>query len=139
MLPVSSAGGKVTPFNETLFTSTSAVCVTGLVLHDTATYWSAFGQSGTVEKQVVVGFDTIYGEKEDGTFEISALNFQSDIDIAGSVYISHELLPASVTAGFSGDTFASVKVYTDSTKNTLLKEFAESASTINPILCHSRQ
>ncbi len=45
MLPVSSAGGKVTPFNETLFTSTSAVCVTGLVLHDTATYWSAFGQS----------------------------------------------------------------------------------------------
>ena len=36
--------GLATPFFEALFTSTSAVCVTGLVLHDTATYWSAFGQ-----------------------------------------------------------------------------------------------
>ena len=45
MLPISSKGGSVTPFNEALFTSTSAVCVTGLVVQDTATYWSAFGQS----------------------------------------------------------------------------------------------
>lgn len=44
MLPVSSSGGNATPFLEALFTSTSAVCVTGLVLHDTAAYWSAFGQ-----------------------------------------------------------------------------------------------
>ncbi len=29
---------------DALFTSTSAVCVTGLVVHDTGTYWSAFGQ-----------------------------------------------------------------------------------------------
>ncbi|MBQ7596834.1 MAG: Trk family potassium uptake protein [Clostridia bacterium] len=45
MLPVSSQSRVVTPFNEALFTSTSAVCVTGLVVHDTATYWSLFGQS----------------------------------------------------------------------------------------------
>lgn len=44
MLPFSSREGMITPFSEALFTSTSAVCVTGLVLHDTATYWSAFGQ-----------------------------------------------------------------------------------------------
>ena len=44
MLPVSNREGTVTPFLDALFTSTSAVCVTGLVLHDTATYWSAFGQ-----------------------------------------------------------------------------------------------
>lgn len=44
MLPVSSKAGIITPFNEALFTSTSAVCVTGLVVHDTATYWSWFGQ-----------------------------------------------------------------------------------------------
>ena len=44
MLPVSSAAGQATPFMEALFTSTSAVCVTGLVVHDTATYWSGFGQ-----------------------------------------------------------------------------------------------
>lgn len=44
MLPVSSRSGSTTPFNEALFTSTSAVCVTGLVVRDTATYWSTFGQ-----------------------------------------------------------------------------------------------
>ena len=44
MLPVSSADGIVTPFDEALFTSTSAVCVTGLVVQDTGSYWSGFGQ-----------------------------------------------------------------------------------------------
>ena len=45
MLPISSAQGNFTPFHEALFTSTSAVCVTGLVIHDTGTYWSYFGKS----------------------------------------------------------------------------------------------
>lgn len=45
MLPVSSQAGVVTPFLQALFTSTSAVCVTGLVVYDTATYWSSFGQT----------------------------------------------------------------------------------------------
>ena len=44
MLPFSSRSGLATPFSDALFTSTSAVCVTGLIIHDTATYWSAFGQ-----------------------------------------------------------------------------------------------
>jgi trk system potassium uptake protein TrkH len=45
MLPVSSAAGLWTPLSEALFTSTSAVCVTGLVVHDTMTYWSVFGKT----------------------------------------------------------------------------------------------
>jgi trk system potassium uptake protein TrkH len=44
MLPVSSADGHSTPFLTSFFTSTSAVCVTGLVVVDTGTYWSTFGQ-----------------------------------------------------------------------------------------------
>ena len=43
-LPVSQAEGLRTPFHEALFTSASAVCVTGLVLHDTMLYWSLFGK-----------------------------------------------------------------------------------------------
>ena len=43
-LPLSSRSGDFTPFGDALFTATSAVCVTGLVVRDTATYWSAFGQ-----------------------------------------------------------------------------------------------
>ena len=45
MLPISTTAGCVTPFNETLFTATSAVCVTGLVVQDTGSYWSGFGQT----------------------------------------------------------------------------------------------
>ena len=47
MLPFASKSGEVTPFSDALFTATSAVCVTGLVVQDTATYWSIFGQ-GTI-------------------------------------------------------------------------------------------
>jgi len=45
MLPVSARGGAATPFADALFTATSAVCVTGLVVYDTASHWSAFGQA----------------------------------------------------------------------------------------------
>ena len=45
MLPISTAGRNVTPFHEALFTATSAVCVTGLVVQDTGSYWSGFGQA----------------------------------------------------------------------------------------------
>lgn len=44
MMPISSRTHQVTPFIDALFTSTSAVCVTGLVVRDTAMYWSYFGQ-----------------------------------------------------------------------------------------------
>lgn len=45
MLPISSREGNPTSFGDALFTSTSAVCVTGLIVEDTATYWSYFGQA----------------------------------------------------------------------------------------------
>ena len=45
MLPFSSRAGVATPFSDALFTATSAVCVTGLVVYDTAAYWSVFGQT----------------------------------------------------------------------------------------------
>ena len=45
MLPVSSADGTAAPFVNTLFTATSATCITGLVVYDTATQWSFFGQA----------------------------------------------------------------------------------------------
>ena len=43
-LPMSSKAGEFTSFPNALFTSTSAVCVTGLAVVDTGTYWSSFGQ-----------------------------------------------------------------------------------------------
>lgn len=54
MLPWATKSRVHTPFIEALFTSTSAVCVTGLVVHDTATYWSAFGQ-GVILTLIQIG------------------------------------------------------------------------------------
>ncbi len=45
MLPLSSANGRPASVDEALFTATSAVCVTGLVVRDTAVGWSPFGQA----------------------------------------------------------------------------------------------
>ncbi len=44
-LPLSSRAAGGTGFLDCLFTATSAVCVTGLVVRDTASYWSPFGQA----------------------------------------------------------------------------------------------
>jgi len=43
-LPIASQDGQGAGLLRALFTATSAVCVTGLVVVDTATYWSLFGQ-----------------------------------------------------------------------------------------------
>lgn len=43
-LPIASQSGESIGLLNALFTATSAVCVTGLVMVDTATYWSLFGQ-----------------------------------------------------------------------------------------------
>jgi len=43
-LPISSASGARMPFVDALFTSTSAVCVTGLIINDTPKAFSGFGQ-----------------------------------------------------------------------------------------------
>jgi potassium uptake TrkH family protein len=44
MLPVSRAAEGHAPFTAALFTATSAVCVTGLIVVDTPSYWSGFGE-----------------------------------------------------------------------------------------------
>ena len=45
MLPFATNDPGGAPFLDALFTATSATCVTGLVVQDTALYWSPFGQA----------------------------------------------------------------------------------------------
>ncbi|WP_432124127.1 TrkH family potassium uptake protein [Streptomyces sp. C10-9-1] len=54
VLPQSSQDGGATGLVTALFTSTSAVCVTGLVVVDTGTYWSGFGE-GVILALIQVG------------------------------------------------------------------------------------
>lgn len=44
-MPISTNSGQSVNFIDALFTATSAVCVTGLVVFDTNVVWSAFGQT----------------------------------------------------------------------------------------------
>ena len=62
MLPFARAGGAGgAPFITALFTATSAVCVTGLIVQDTATYWSAFGHAVILVLIQVGGFGIMSG------------------------------------------------------------------------------
>ena len=54
LLPFASVHEGPTPFLTALFTATSAVCVTGLTVVDTGTYWSGFGQ-GTILFLIQIG------------------------------------------------------------------------------------
>lgn len=53
-LPIATSTGERAPLPDALFTATSAVCVTGLVTVDTATYWSPFGE-GVITVAIKLG------------------------------------------------------------------------------------
>lgn len=59
MLPAATAGPESASFLTAAFTSTSSVCVTGLIVVDTATYWSHFGQVVIMALIQVGGFGII--------------------------------------------------------------------------------
>ena len=53
-LPFATRDGQGAPFFDALFTAVSATCVTGLVVRDTAAYWSGFGQ-GVILTLIQIG------------------------------------------------------------------------------------
>jgi trk system potassium uptake protein len=61
LLPVSAASGTGAPFLVALFNATSAVCVTGLIVVDTPTYWSGFGQGVIMVLFQIGGFGIMTG------------------------------------------------------------------------------
>ncbi len=61
LLPASAASGTGAPFLVALFTATSAVCVTGLIVVDTPTYWSGFGQGVIMVLFQIGGFGIMTG------------------------------------------------------------------------------
>ncbi|ABO50144.1 potassium uptake protein, TrkH family [Desulforamulus reducens MI-1] len=105
-LPVASASGQPTDFLTALFTSTSAVCVTGLVVVDTGTYWSTFGQvviisliqvGGLGFMTMAVLFWLILGRKV--TFRERLLIQQSlnVIDLSGIIKLAKQVIVLTLT------------------------------------------
>ncbi len=60
LLPVSTADGGRPPVLTAMFTATSALTVTGLVVENTASYWSGFGQAVILALIQVGGFGIMF-------------------------------------------------------------------------------
>lgn len=116
MMPFATRDGGGASFMDALFTATSAVCVTGLVVQDTATYWTVFGQGVillliqiggmgvvTVAVAVFVASGKRIGLKERSTMQeaISANHVGGIIRLTGFIVkaaVCFELLGAIVMA-----------------------------------------
>ena len=114
MLPFATREGKGASFIDALFTATSAVCVTGLVVHDTATYWSVFGQGvillliqigGMGIVTVAVAMASISGRKI-GLMQRSTMQEAiSAHHIGGIVRLTKFILKTTVIIEFVGAVF----------------------------------
>ncbi len=109
MLPISSKTGETSSFLNCLFTATSASCVTGLVVYDTWSHWSLFGQLVILAMIQIggLGFVTIgvflsivlrrkIGLKERGLMQESV----NTLEIGGVVRLAQKIIVG--TAIFEG-------------------------------------
>ena len=109
-LPVSSSQGNWTPFVNALFTSTSATCVTGLVVYDTYTHWSLFGQlvilcmiqvGGIGFMTLVTVFSTSFTKRQIGLKERRILmQSAGNTELAGVVKLIRRIV--CITVAFEG-------------------------------------
>ncbi|MDE6025660.1 MAG: Trk family potassium uptake protein [Lachnospiraceae bacterium] len=93
MLPAATKSGSSADFMDALFTSTSAVCVTGLIVQDTATYWSVFGQAviavliqiGGIGVVTVVVAIVMFTGRKIGLMQRSALQYAISAPKVGGI------------------------------------------------------
>ncbi|MGL5152345.1 MAG: TrkH family potassium uptake protein [Clostridium sp.] len=140
MLPISSASGEVTSFIDALFTSTSAVCVTGLVTVDTGTHWTYFGQTVIIVLIQIGGLgfmslgtfvaillgrkitlrDRLLMQEAMNTFSIQGLvkmvryvlGFTLAVQLAGALIISTQLVPEfGIVRGILYSLFHSISAF----------------------------
>jgi potassium uptake TrkH family protein len=98
MLPAARADPGHAPFVTALFTATSAVCVTGLAVVDTPTYWSAFGEVLiTVLSQV-------------GGFGIMALATLLSLLVSRRLGLRNRLIAQAESAGLFGGNIGGVLI-----------------------------
>lgn len=138
-LPISSQAHITTPFIDCLFTATSATCVTGLVVRDTYTYWTMFGQT-VIMMLIQVGglglvtFTMFFGSFAKRKFGLKDLalmqesvnygdipevktilrmvvTFSFTVEIIGAILLSTYFIPAYGVDGIFTSIFISVSAY----------------------------
>jgi trk system potassium uptake protein TrkH len=85
MLPISKAGPGGASFLEALFTATSSVCVTGLIVVDTPVYWTAFGHVVILAMIQIGGFGIMTFASVIGLAVIRRMSLRSRITAAAEV------------------------------------------------------
>lgn len=105
-LPVSSANGTFTPPLNAMFTATSATCVTGLVVYDTFTHWSLFGQIviisliqiGGLGFLVFISMFSVFLKKKIGVYERRLLmQAEGNIRLSGAVVLLKRIVSGTFT------------------------------------------
>ena len=104
-LPAARAGPEAAPLQVATFTATSAVCVTGLIVTDTPTYWSTFGQVVILALIQVggLGFMVLASLLAQTEINVTRLGELRRVLLAVAAFsLAFELLAAVVLAGRPG-------------------------------------
>ena len=122
MMPYASATGDKLSFVDALFTATSAVCVTGLVVVDTGTYFSAFGQSvllmliqvGGLGVMTVATFFAVISSKKITLKERLVIQEATNqLHFSGVVRLSLQIIGVTLCFEFIGGTLLAIRWFQD--------------------------
>jgi trk system potassium uptake protein TrkH len=117
-LPVASRSGEWTPALDALFTATSAACVTGLVLYDTYTHWSVFGQIvilflfqiGGIGFMTIITMFSIFLKRKIGLFERQVLVQSAGLlKLGGVVRLIKRVITLSLCIEAAGAVFLALR------------------------------
>ena len=122
MLPISSLEGTSLSFTDALFTATSAVCVTGLVVVDTGTYFSLFGQlvilfliqvGGLGIMTLTTVFAVISGKRIYLKERLCIQEATNQLDMTGVVRLTLYIIKVTLALEFIGGTVLAFRFYQD--------------------------
>lgn len=120
MLPIASNDGSSLSFVDALFTATSAVCVTGLIVVDTGTYFSVFGQmviivliqiGGLGVMTITTLFAVVMGRKIQLRSRLIAQESLNSLKFGGIVKLIKLLVKATLLIEFIGGILLSCCLY----------------------------
>ena len=122
MTPYASKSGDSLRFVDALFTATSAVCVTGLVVVDTGTYFSVFGQSvillliqigGLGVMTVATLVAVLSGKKINLKERLLIQEATNQLDLAGVVRLTLYIIRATLLVELVGGTILALRWFQD--------------------------
>ena len=122
MTPYASRSGDSLRFVDALFTATSAVCVTGLVVVDTGTYFSVFGQSvillliqigGLGVMTVATLVAVLSGKKINLKERLLIQEATNQLDLAGVVRLTLYIIRATLLVELIGGTILALRWFQD--------------------------